>query len=149
MDKLTRDNLAKDIIDWESNHSNDSDILNFSHEIVKAAINQALTTNLGWVRGGCGVNYDNESVKDTLTGKVIISIPREKISWIIGLVAFSWLSKVVQGKIDVGHCHTHKKNTGKPCELGKEFHTEITKEIAQNLREMADIVDPPVHTSSS
>jgi len=54
----------------------------------------------------------------------------------LGLVALSWLTKIVQGKIDVGHCWTHKKQTGKPCELGKKFHTEISKEIAQNLRKM-------------
>jgi hypothetical protein len=32
--------------------------------------------------------------------------------------------------------------TGKPCEDGKQFHTKIPEEMATNLLDMADILDP-------
>jgi len=54
----------------------------------------------------------------------------------------TWLTQVVQGKVEAGHCHTHKKDTGKPCEDGKQFHMKISEEMATNLCDMADILDP-------
>ena len=76
------------------------------------------------------------SLKDPLTGEIKMVVHKEKAAWMLGLVALSWLTKIIQGKIDVGHCWTHKKRTGiNPSEQGKNFHAKIIKEIASKLTE--------------
>jgi len=134
-----RDNLARPVIDWEEKHQSEPDISKFFNEIVTRAISETIVRNLGWEDQGCNVSYESKFLKDSLVQKTMIS--REKAAWMLGLIALSWLTKIIQGKIDVGHCWTHKKQTGKPCEWGRKFHVKIAKQMAQNLREMADIVD--------
>ena len=41
------------------------------------------------------------------------------------------MTQVVQGKVEAGHCHTHKNDTGKPCEDGKQFHRRSLKKWLQ------------------
>jgi hypothetical protein len=90
--------------------------------MVKLARDKAVKIDLGWKCQSCVVSYNNEVIKDIDTGEIyMIGVPREKAAWIPGLATLSWLTKIIRGKIDVGHCCIHKKQNDKPCEPGKEF----------------------------
>ena len=67
---------------------------------------------------------------------------QEESAWILGLVAFPGLRQVVQGKVEAGQYHTHKRDTDKSYEDGKQFHTKTSEEMAAKLRDITDILDP-------
>ena len=142
IDKRIIDAYASPIKEWEANHQNDTNIILFLYEMINVAVDKTAGTKMGWKHHECGVDYDSKIIEDSLTGKKTRIVSREESAWTLGLVAFSWLTKIVQGKVEVGHCHTHKKATGKPCQLGKILHLRISKEIAKNLRDIAYILDP-------
>jgi hypothetical protein len=142
IDKGVVDAYANPIKEWEASHPNDNDINKFLNEIVKVAVEKTVQTTMGWKSHDCAVDYDSKVSEDSITRDKKQLVSREELAWTLGLVALSWLTKVIQGKVEVGHCHTHKKGSGKPCALGKELHLKISKEIASNLRDMADILDP-------
>jgi hypothetical protein len=95
IDKRIIDAYASPIKEWEANHQNDTNIILFLYEMINVAVDKTAGTKMGWKHHECGVDYDSKVIEDSLTGKKTRIVSREESAWTLGLVAFSWLTKIV------------------------------------------------------
>jgi len=67
----------------------------------------------------------------------------EPFIWALGLICLEWIMEDLRRKAEEGHCHTHKKELGRPCEKGSEFHKALYEECKKSFEDVLKNSRPP------